>query len=59
MKPIQITTEELAMLIGAKEIELMTLRKELASASKTIDELNKKAFNTHGDASPVELREVK
>lgn len=47
------------MLIGAKEIELMTLRKELASASKTIDELNKKAFNTHGDASPVELREVK
>lgn len=36
---MQATVEELAMLIGAKEIELMIVRNQLAMAQKRIAEL--------------------
>lgn len=38
---MQVTPEELATLIGLKDIEIMVLQKQLAAANKRIAELEK------------------
>lgn len=46
--PMQVTTEDLAMLLGAKDIEIFFLQKQLAEAQKRLAA----AFEPKPEAQP-------
>lgn len=48
---MQVTVEELAMLIGSKEIEIFTLQKQIAALQKLVKELEPKPEQPK-DAAP-------
>ena len=42
MNPMQVSVEEIAALLGQKDIEIMVLQKTVAAMQKRIDELTPK-----------------